>query len=140
MSDGTSTTKPNQDDAPLWGVTGIAREIRRGRGATRDLLEHGDLPGKKVGDRWVTTRNRLRRALGVAETRGAAMQAHHTHHLPPRTPHRPSGWARGTKGVMQVGVRVRARAEARRVFMCSFNGTSQPHLHQNYAKQRAKNA
>jgi hypothetical protein len=66
MSD-TSIANPaiQDNDALLWGVSAIAHEIRRGRNATRRLLEHGDLPGRRIGDRWVAPRDRLRRALGV---------------------------------------------------------------------------
>jgi hypothetical protein len=63
MSD-TTSTKPVQDSELLWGISAISREIERGRPATRQLLEHGALPARRLDGRWVAPRDRLRRAVG----------------------------------------------------------------------------
>lgn len=43
----------------VWGAEGIAGVIQRSVTATNHLLQQGALPAKKVGGRWVTTRQRL---------------------------------------------------------------------------------
>lgn len=50
-------------DKPLWGVDAIASEIDRTARATYQLLQTKQLPAKKVGAMWVTTRRKLRAAL-----------------------------------------------------------------------------
>jgi hypothetical protein len=57
-------------DRPLWGAEAIGREagILRddgtvNRSRTFYLLERGELPGKKVGGRWVSSLRQLQRCL-----------------------------------------------------------------------------
>jgi hypothetical protein len=40
-----------------------AREVGLDRGAVYHLLSHGLLPGRRIGRRWVASRDQLRRAL-----------------------------------------------------------------------------
>ena len=44
----------------LWGVKALAEEINRTERQTFYLLETGQLPAKKVGGRWCSTRTTLR--------------------------------------------------------------------------------
>ena len=49
-------------DAPIdliWGVTDIAKRIRRTERQTFHMLSTGQLPGKKVGGRWVSSESKL---------------------------------------------------------------------------------
>jgi hypothetical protein len=50
-------------DEPIWEVKNIAKEIRRTERQTFRLLETGQLPGRKIGGRWVSTRRQLRAAI-----------------------------------------------------------------------------
>lgn len=43
----------------IWGVREIAKLIRRNERQTFHLLETGQIPGKKVGGRWVAERGKL---------------------------------------------------------------------------------
>ncbi len=53
----------------VWGCTAIAKEIKRTDRQTFHLLEAGALPAKKVGNRWVADRGKLRaHFLGAEET------------------------------------------------------------------------
>jgi hypothetical protein len=45
----------------VWEVSAIARVIGRTERQTFRLLETGQLPGKKVGGRWVSERGKLLR-------------------------------------------------------------------------------
>ena len=56
-------TDPQHDTDILWGADAIAAEIRRDRNATFHLLSAGALPAKKVGGRWVASKERLRAFL-----------------------------------------------------------------------------
>jgi hypothetical protein len=47
----------------LWGARAIADEIGIDVRACYYLLQCERLPAKKIGDVWVTTRSRLRRAI-----------------------------------------------------------------------------
>jgi hypothetical protein len=47
----------NQD--LLWGVDLIAKFIGRDAPTTRLLLSRGDVPGRKVGKRWLSTKSVL---------------------------------------------------------------------------------
>jgi hypothetical protein len=48
-------------DELIWGVQAIAHEIQREPRQTYHLLSTGELPvAKKVGGRWVVSRQRLR--------------------------------------------------------------------------------
>lgn len=53
-------------DRPIWGVSKIAEEIDRSERQTFYLLQSGQVPGQKIGGRWVTTRRKLR-ALFVGD-------------------------------------------------------------------------
>jgi hypothetical protein len=44
----------------LWGAEAISREIDLPVKKVFYRLERGDLPGKKVGNVWVASRNKLR--------------------------------------------------------------------------------
>jgi hypothetical protein len=52
-----------QNDTPIWGAARIAREVGLDRAQAYHLLSRGLLPARRVGRRWVTTRDRLRQAL-----------------------------------------------------------------------------
>jgi Helix-turn-helix domain len=59
-----NNTKIIQDDTtPVWGASEIARETGLDRGAAYHLLNKGLLPATKIGRKWVSTRDQLRRAL-----------------------------------------------------------------------------
>lgn len=47
-------------DDLLWGAQEIAREIGRGEKVTYNMLERGELPAKKIGNRWVASKMKLR--------------------------------------------------------------------------------
>jgi hypothetical protein len=44
----------------LWGVDAIAAEINRSPRQTYHMLAKGALPARKVGNRWVASRAKLR--------------------------------------------------------------------------------
>lgn len=50
-----------QDLDLIWEVSAIAKVIGRTERQTFRLLETGQIPGKKVGGRWVATRSDLER-------------------------------------------------------------------------------
>ena len=50
-------------DEPLWGAKEISKVIKRSERATFHLLQARLLPATKIGDRYVTTRRRLRQAI-----------------------------------------------------------------------------
>lgn len=53
----------DRDSEPLdlvWGAEAIANEIQVTPRRAFYLLEHGELPAKKVGGRWVAARRSLR--------------------------------------------------------------------------------
>lgn len=50
-------------DDLIWGASAIAKEIGRSERATFYMLDKGELPAKKVGGRWVTTKAKLRKHL-----------------------------------------------------------------------------
>jgi hypothetical protein len=55
----------HEDDEPVWGAENIAKVIGRTTRQTFGLLEAGALPAKKIGNRWVGGRRKLReRVLG----------------------------------------------------------------------------
>jgi hypothetical protein len=47
----------------VWGAREIGREVGLDRGAAYHLLSRGLLPAKRVGRKWVASRDQLRRAL-----------------------------------------------------------------------------
>lgn len=50
----------NEDlDRPIWGVKQIAKIVDRTERQTFHMLQSGQLPASKIGDRWVSTRRRL---------------------------------------------------------------------------------
>ena len=51
----------------VWGVDEIAIVVGRTRRVTQWLLQNGELPGRKVGGRWVASRRRLRAFLAGDE-------------------------------------------------------------------------
>ena len=53
---------PNENDLdmPIWGAAEIAKVINRSERQTFHLLEAGELPARKIGRRWATTRRQLR--------------------------------------------------------------------------------
>jgi hypothetical protein len=61
-----STTYDADDlDAPVWGARAISEIINRSEAHTRKLLQARKLPTKKVGIWHVSTKRKLREALGV---------------------------------------------------------------------------
>jgi hypothetical protein len=70
MPDNTEP-KIHQDDVPIWGARAIAHAAGLpDRAAAYHLLEAGYLPARKVGRKWVASRDRLRRALIGGERGG----------------------------------------------------------------------
>jgi hypothetical protein len=43
----------------IWGASAMAQIIGRSARATFHMLETGELPGRKVGGRWVVERSKL---------------------------------------------------------------------------------
>ncbi len=60
---GTSAEKATEPLDPIWGAKAIGEEIHRSPRATFHLLEKGAIPGRKVGNLWVSSRQELRRVL-----------------------------------------------------------------------------
>jgi hypothetical protein len=60
-----------KDIKPVWGAKAIAKAIDRPLRATFALLEKGAIPAKKVGRRWVSNQDALRKVFselnGVGE-------------------------------------------------------------------------
>lgn len=54
----------------LCSVEDLSRHLRRSASAIRTLLRTGDIPGKKIGRRWVIGRDHLLRV--IADERGCA--------------------------------------------------------------------
>jgi excisionase family DNA binding protein len=50
----------------LWGVGAIARELGLSNRQTYHLLENGRLPAQKVGAKWCSSRNGLRKHFKAA--------------------------------------------------------------------------
>ena len=65
----TMTADPNF--VLIWGAAAIAAEIQRPVRKTYHMLESGQIPAEKVGERWVAERGRLRRHL-TGQDSGAA--------------------------------------------------------------------
>jgi hypothetical protein len=61
MADETQATKIQSD--VLWGAADIGREIGLDRQSTYHLLNKGLLPAHRLGRRWVSTKDLLRRAV-----------------------------------------------------------------------------
>jgi hypothetical protein len=53
----------DQNTDLLWGAEAIGKAIGRGPRAVFHLLEKGVLPAKRVGKRWVASREKLLRAV-----------------------------------------------------------------------------
>ena len=47
----------------LWGARAIGEYVGLGERQASYLLENGHLPGRKIGDRWIATREELRLRL-----------------------------------------------------------------------------
>ncbi|TPW27797.1 helix-turn-helix domain-containing protein [Martelella alba] len=45
----------------VWGAADIAKVIGQSRQVTYNMLSKGELPAKKIGDRWVARRGELDR-------------------------------------------------------------------------------
>ena len=58
-------------DSPLWGATQIAPVIRRSVDTTLLMIERGELPGRRIGGRWCTTRRALKRFFNNESTEAA---------------------------------------------------------------------
>jgi hypothetical protein len=57
----------------VWGAAAIAKVIGRSGRQAFYLLENGSLPGRKLGGRWVASRQKLLDALiGDGSERGGA--------------------------------------------------------------------
>lgn len=55
------TDASDEDLKPIWGAEDIGKVINRSTRQTFALLEAGELPAKKIGGRWVSTKQKLRR-------------------------------------------------------------------------------
>lgn len=60
----------NQNLDLLWGCTAIAEAIGRTERQTFHMLEHGHLPAKRIGRRWVISRAALAAFFGVDNQQG----------------------------------------------------------------------
>ena len=65
----TEGPQPNQDEEShlnlVWGAELIGAELNISPRTAFYLLERGEIPARKVGRRWCTTRGALRRRFGV---------------------------------------------------------------------------
>jgi hypothetical protein len=60
----SDTITPNtDDDAPVWGCEAIGLAIGLTERQARHLLSTGQIPGKKVGHTWVSTKRKLREVV-----------------------------------------------------------------------------
>ncbi len=59
----TSAEKGAEPPEAVWGAKAIGEEIGRSPRSTFHLLETGAIPGRKVGNLWVSSRRELRRTL-----------------------------------------------------------------------------
>lgn len=50
-------------DEPIWGVENFAKIINRTPRQTYHMLYAGQLPAKKIGERWVSTPRKLLNAI-----------------------------------------------------------------------------
>lgn len=57
----------------LLTVEDLARHLRRSHSAIRALLRAGDIPGRRIGRRWIVDRGALLRSLD-GEDRGSRMR------------------------------------------------------------------
>jgi hypothetical protein len=55
-------------DDLLWGAAAIGEAIGKSTRMAFYLLEHGLIPGRKVGKQWVASRERLLAALTEEQT------------------------------------------------------------------------
>ena len=53
----------DEDLGVLWGARNIGAVAGLDERQTLYMLENGHLPGRKIGDRWTSTRDELRRRL-----------------------------------------------------------------------------
>jgi hypothetical protein len=125
MGDATSTKSP-QTEAPklLWGASEVAAFIGRDRRQAYRLLESGVLPGKKLGNTWVTSIDDLRRALGLVRQCDASPVTDITSHLTARPAlaargqstanNAKRGGMRGGLALMTAFARVRTSSHATR--------------------------
>ncbi|TGS95280.1 DNA-binding protein [Mesorhizobium sp. M2D.F.Ca.ET.171.01.1.1] len=60
-----STNLPDSELDLIWGADAIARALNLNTKQTFYALESGKLPARKVGKRWVTSRQALRRYFGL---------------------------------------------------------------------------
>ena len=56
-------TSDGSDDDLIWGAKAIGSELNREERQAQYLLETGRIPGLKIGNRWVSTRSKLRRRV-----------------------------------------------------------------------------
>ncbi|HKN27975.1 MAG TPA: hypothetical protein VJY34_08850 [Roseiarcus sp.] len=57
---------PLDDHTPIWGAQRIGETVGKTEREAYYLLERGLLPATKVGRQWVSTRGKLRAAVGAA--------------------------------------------------------------------------
>lgn len=66
MTKKSSNTNDEDDDLmPVWGADEIAKIANVSKHVAFRLLESGELPGRKVGRRWVSNRRALRKRTHV---------------------------------------------------------------------------
>lgn len=65
------STVPDVEKLLLWGAEAIANEIGVSRRQAFRLLETGQIPGKKVGGRWVVSRLTLAAFFSTDTARSA---------------------------------------------------------------------
>ena len=52
-------TEVTENTDLLWGAREIAKYIRREEGTVQDLLKRGDIPARKIGKLWCSTKKEL---------------------------------------------------------------------------------
>ena len=58
---------PDDLDAPIWEIKNIAAELNTTERRAYYMAERGLVDVTKIGSRYVSTRRRLRRSIGIQE-------------------------------------------------------------------------
>jgi hypothetical protein len=58
-------SEPNDMDKPIWGAAVIGAEANLTPRQAFYALERGYLPGTKIGEKWMSTKRRLRQRMEV---------------------------------------------------------------------------
>jgi hypothetical protein len=58
-------SEPNDLDKPIWGAAAIGAEANLTPRQAVYALERGYLPGTKIGEKWMSTKRRLRQRMEI---------------------------------------------------------------------------